>query len=59
MSLYSNESLRILGYTDSDFQEDSNSNKIAYEVNLADPFTKILLKLVFEKHVNYMGLTLE
>ena len=30
--------------------------KIAYEENLADPFTKSLHEHVFEKHVNCMGL---
>ena len=33
-----------------------NSNKIAYEDNLADLFTKTLSVRVFEKHVNCMGL---
>ena len=56
MLVYSSGSLGILGYTDSDFQGDINSSKIAYEENLADHFTKSLLKCVFEKHVNCMGL---
>ena len=30
--------------------------KIAYEENLADPFTKSLPERVFEKHVNCMSL---
>ena len=39
MLVYSNGSLGILGYTDSDFQGDINSSKIAFEENLAYPFT--------------------
>ena len=35
MLVYSSGSLGILGYTDSDFQGDINSSKIAYEENLA------------------------
>ena len=38
MLVYSNGSLGILGYTDSNFQRDIDSSKIAYEENLADPF---------------------
>ena len=56
MLVYSSGSLRILGYTDFDFQGDTNSNEIAYEENLADPFTKSLLGRVFEKLVNCVGL---
>ena len=52
--MYSSGSLGIL--TGSDFQGDINSSKIAYEENLAHPFTKSLPKWVFEKHVNCMGL---
>ena len=40
MLVYSSGSLRILGYTDSDFQEDIESSKITFEENLADSFTK-------------------
>ena len=56
MLVYSNGSLGILGYTYFDFQGDIDFNKIKYEENLADPFTKTLLELVFKKHVNCMGL---
>ena len=56
MLVYSNGSLGILSYTDFDFQWDIDSSKIAYEENLTYPFTKSLPKLVFEKHVNCMGL---
>ena len=56
MLVYSNGSLGILDYTDSDFQGDIDYKKIVYEENLADPFTKTLLEPVFEKHVNCMGL---
>ena len=44
--MYSNGSLGTLGYTDSDFQGDIDSSKIAYEENLADPFTKTFLECV-------------
>ena len=46
----------VLGYTDSNFQGDIDSSKIAYEENLANLFTKTLSEHVFEKHVNCMGL---
>ena len=46
----------VLGYTDSNFQGDIDSSKIAYEENLAILFTKTLYEHVFEKHVNCMGL---
>ena len=49
MLVYSSGSLETIGYTDSDFQGDIDSE------NLADPFTKTLLVRVFEKHVDYMG----
>ena len=39
MLVYSSRSLGILGYTDFDFQGDSDSSKITCEENLADPFT--------------------
>ena len=42
MLVYSSGSLGILGYTDSDFQGDIDSSKIAYEENLAYIFTKTL-----------------
>ena len=35
---------------------DTVVTKIAYEENLADPFTKSLPECVFEKHVKCMGL---
>ena len=54
MLVCSNWSLGIL--TDSDFQWGIDSSKIAYEENLADPFTKSLPERVFKKHVNCMGL---
>ena len=41
MLVYSSRSLRILIYTDSNFQGDIDSSKIAYEENLAD----LLLRL--------------
>ena len=56
MLMYSSGSLGVLGYIDSDFQGDIDFSKIAYEENLANPFTKSLLEHVFEKHVNCMGL---
>ena len=56
MLVYSSGSLRILGYTDSYFQGDIYSIKIAYEENLVDLFIKTLFEHVFEKHVNCMGL---
>ena len=56
MLVFSNGSLGILGYTDSDFQGDIDSSKITYKENLVDLFTKTLFERVFEKHVNYMGL---
>ena len=55
MLVHSNGSLVTLGYTDSDFQGDIDSTKIACEENLTDPFTKTLPERVFEKLVNYMG----
>ena len=54
--VYSSGSLGILGYTNSNFQGDIDSSKIAYEENLVDLFTKTLFKRVSEKHVNCMGL---
>ena len=42
MLVYSNGNLGILGYTDSDYQGDIESSKIAYEENLGDLFTKTL-----------------
>ena len=42
MLVYSSESLRILGYTDSNFQGNIDSSKIEYEENLADLFSKTL-----------------
>ena len=54
MLVYSNWSLGIL--TNSDFQSNIDSNKIAYEENFADPFTKSLPERVFDKHVNCKGL---
>ena len=54
MLVYSSGSLGIL--TNSDFQWDIDFSKMAYEENLANPFTKSLHKRVFEKYVNYMGL---
>ena len=48
MLVYSSGSLGILGYMDSDFQGDIDFNKIAYEDNLADLFTKTLSVHVFE-----------
>ena len=56
MLVYSSGSLGKLGYTDSDFQGDIDSSKIAYEENLAYPFTKSLPEHVFEKNINCMGL---
>ena len=56
MLVYSSGSFGILGYTDSYFQGDIDSSKIAYEENLADLFTKPFSELVFEKHLNCMGL---
>ena len=56
MLVYSSGSLGVLGYTDSNFQGDIDSSKIAYEENLAYLFNKILSEHVFEKHVNCMGL---
>ena len=56
MLVYSSGSLRILGYTYSNFQEDIESSKIAFEENLADLFTKSLPERAFEKQVNCMGL---
>ena len=49
MVVYSSGSLETIGYTDSDFQEDIDSE------NLADPFIKTIPIRVFEKHVDYMG----
>ena len=49
MLVYSSGSLETIGYTDSDFQGDIDSE------NLADPFTKTLSIRVFEKHVDYMS----
>ena len=49
MLAYSSGSLKTIGYTDSNFQGDIDSE------NLADPFTKTLPVRVFEKHVDYMG----
>ena len=54
MLVYSSGSLGIL--MDFDFQWDIDSRKIAYEENLANPFTKSLPELVFEKHINCIGL---
>ena len=54
MLVYSNGSIGIV--TDSDFKGDIDSSKVAYEENLAYPFTKSLPERVFEKHVNCMGL---
>ena len=42
MLVYSSGSLGTLGYTDSKFQGDIGSSKIAYEDNLADLFTKTI-----------------
>ena len=56
MLVYSSGTLRILGYTYSDFLGDIDSSKIVYEENLADLFTTTLSKNVFEKHVNCMAL---
>ena len=56
MLVYSSGSLGILGYTNSDFQGDIDSSKIAYKENLLNLFTKTLSERVFEKHVNCMGL---
>ena len=49
MLVYSSGSLETIGYTNSDFQGDIDSE------NLVDPFTKTLPVRVFEKHVDYMG----
>ena len=38
MLVYSSGSLGILGFTNSDFQGDIDSSKIAYEENLGNPF---------------------
>ena len=54
--VYSNGSLGILSYTNSDFQGDIDPSKIAYKENLADLFTKTIFECVFEKRVNCMGL---
>ena len=56
MLVYSSGILRTIGYMDSYFQGDIDSNKISYEENLAYSFTKTFLKIVFRKHVNCMGL---
>ena len=56
MLVYSIGNLGLLGYTNSDFQGDIESSKIAYEENLVDFFTKTLFEHVFEKHVNCIGL---
>ena len=53
---YSNGSLGILGYMDSDFRGDIDYSKITCVENLADPFTKTFSKCVLEKHVNCMVL---
>ena len=55
MLVYSCGSLGILSYTNSYFQGNIASSKIAYEENLVNPFTKTLLEPMFEKHVNCMG----
>ena len=56
MLMYSSGSLGILGYTNSDFQGDIDSSKIAYEKNIAYLFTKTLFERVFEKHKICMGI---
>ena len=53
---YSNGSLGILGYMDSDFRGDIDYSKITCVENLANPFTKTFSKCVLEKHVNCMVL---
>ena len=45
MLVYSSGSLRILGYTDSNFQEDIESSKIAFEENLANPLLSPFLNV--------------
>ena len=52
MLVYSNGSLGIFGYIDSNFQGYIDSSKIACEENLSNPFTKSLPECVFERHVN-------
>ena len=56
MLVYSNGSLGIFGYIDTNFQGYIDSSKIACEENLSNPFTKSLPECVFERHVNCMSL---
>ena len=56
MLVYPSGILGTLSYTDSDFQGDIDSSKIAYEEKQTNPFTKTLSEHVFKKHVNCMGL---